>query len=312
MIETPTTSRPDDSRALPRLGRLSAAGAGLCGLLLALATGCAQKPTCEELGTCGGSPLGDWVLAAGHPACSEQLYEPPPDPRLAKGDQPAARLPLPEESLYDWCDALVFKGDDPGAIDSNHLARFSVADQSIGAAWIHYDGAGNYAASLTKTGTYIVDYPSVCVRGFGAMDNANGPVCTQVQTYLAAKSTVGKGIACVTTPGDKDACTCRFSVSIQGGGSGTFKAASSNSIVHSLTARFPEKSPAADFPSYATFCGKGSSLQLTGTDGGYLYNVPGLRTLDLVPTTINCADGIKGPAEDGVDCGVACPTPCMP
>jgi hypothetical protein len=313
MIETPKTCRPDESRARPaRPVRLGATSAGLCGLVLALTTSCAQNPTCSELGTCGGNPVGDWVLAAGHPSCSEQLYRAPIDPRLAKGDQPAARLPLPEESLYDWCDALIFKTDDPNSVDSNHLARFSVADQTVGAAWIHYDGAGNYAALLTKTGTYVAEYPSGCVRAFGAMDDATGGgVCTQVQAYLAAKSSVGRNIACVSTPNDPTGgCTCRFSISIQSGGSGTYKPASSNTIVHQLTARFPDKSQAADFPSYATFCNKGTSLQLTGADGGYLFNEPGLRTLDLQATTINCTDGIKGPGEDGVDCGVACPMPC--
>jgi hypothetical protein len=310
MIETPTTSRPDASRAEPaRLGRLGATSAGLCGLLLALTTACAQKPLCPELGTCGGNnPVGDWVLSPGHPSCSEELYQVPPDPRLARGDQPAARLPVPEESLYDWCDALIFKGDDPGAVDSNHTARFTVADQAIGAAVVHYDGA-NYAFSLTKTGTYIADYPSVCVRGFGAMDNANGGVCTQVQTYLTAKSKVGQNLICVPSPNDANGCTCRFDLSSQVGGSGQYQAVSSNTLVHALTARL-DRSQAADFPAYATFCNKGSSLQLTGANGAYLFNAPGLRTLDLSSVTINCTDGVKGIGEDGVDCGVACPMAC--
>ena len=310
MIEMPTTCRSDESHPRPA-ARWGALNAGLCGVLLALSTACTQKPACPELGTCGGPvPVGDWLLGPGHPSCSEQLYEVPPDPRLAKGDQPAARLPLPEESLYDWCDALIFKGDDPGAVDANHLARFSLGDQAIGAAWVHYDGVGNYAVSLTKTGTYVVEYPAVCVRGFGAMDDATGGVCTQVQQFLTAKGKVGRNLLCVATPNDAGGCTCRFDVSITSGGSGQYRPISANSLVHALTARFPDKSQAADFPAYATYCNQGASLQLTGTNGAYLFNEPGLRTLDLGLTTINCTDGAKGPGEDGVDCGVACPMPC--
>jgi len=313
MIETPTTSRSNKSRERRRHGALGATSAGLCALLLLLATGCAQKPTCPDLASCGGAlPVGDWVLGPGHASCSEQLYEPPPDPRLAKGDQPAARLPVPEESLYDWCDALIFKGDDPQSVDSNHVARFSVSDQAIGAAWIHYDGAGNYAASLTKTGTYYVDYPSVCVRGFGARDDATGGVCTQVQGYLAGKSPVGRNIACQANPNDPGSCTCRFDLSVLTGGSGEYALVpgTKNTIVHARTARFPDKSQAADFPATATFCNQGTSLQLTGANGAYLFNEPGLRTLDLQSTVINCTDGLQGLGEDGVDCGVACPMPC--
>jgi hypothetical protein len=309
MLETPTTFDADQ-RGARSIGPC-AISTGIFAVILALTTGCAQKPTCTELGNCGGTlPASDWVLSPGHGSCSEQLYAPPPDPRLAKGDQPAARLPLPEESFFDWCDELIFKGDDPGAIDSNHVARFSISDQTIGAAWVHYDGVGNYAASLTRTGTYLVEYPAACVRGFGAKDNANGGVCTQIQGYLAAKSKTGRNIACLPNPSEAAGCACQFTISIQGGGSGEYRLSSPNTIVHAETARFPDKTQAADFPSSATFCNKGSSLQLTGTDGGYLFNQPGLRTLDLSSTTINCTDGAQGPGEDGVDCGVACPMPC--
>lgn len=292
MIDTPTTSR------------LKALGAAL---VLMLGAGCAQKPNCEELGSCGGPlPVGDWMLSAGHPSCSEHLYRAPQDTRLIKGDQPAARLPIPDEALFDWCDLLIFKTNDSGMYDANHVPRYSLTDQTIGEAWIHYDGAGNYAAKLTKTGTYVTDFPATCVRGFGA----TGDVCGQVQTYLVAKSADAKNIQCVPTPADPAGCTCRYEVSLVSGGAGLYSAAG-NTIVHALTKRFPDESQGADFPASATYCNTGSSLQLTGKDGAYLFNEPGLRTLDLGPVTINCTDGAEGPGEDGVDCGLVCGNTCM-
>jgi hypothetical protein len=93
------------------------------------------------------------------------------------------------------------------------------------------------------------------------------------------------------------------------GGSGAYTFSSGNTLVHAYEARL-DKSPAADFPVFATFCKQGTSLQLTGANGAYLFNVPGLRTLDLTPTTVNCTDGVQGPGEQGVDCGAACPTAC--
>jgi hypothetical protein len=298
------------SRPLP--APVAALGA-LCGMLLAVVTGCEQKPACEELGSCGGPlPVGDWLLDASHGSCSESLYRPAEDPRLAKGDQPAARLAPPEEAFYDWCDLLTFKSGDSTLYDSNHVPRYSYNDQTIGAAWVHYDGNGNYAASLTKTGQYIFDFPASCVRGFGAKDDATlGDVCTQVQTYLQAKPTTAKNVQCLPSSLDAAGCVCRFDVAIVSGGSGQYSPTSSNTLIHGLTSSFPFKMPAADFPAYATFCNKGSSLELTGKDGAYLFNQPGLRTLELVPVTIDCTDGAQGPGEDGVDCGLACPTACQ-
>jgi hypothetical protein len=284
------------------------------GLLLLSTSGCQQKPACEELGMCGGpDPVGDWVLDPAHASCSESLYLPALDPRLAKGDQPAARLPPPEEAFYDWCDQLTFKSGDSALYEANHLPAYSYPDQVIGAAWIRYDGAGNYSAKLTKTGTYTFDYPASCVRSFGAKDDAAlGSVCTQVQTYLQTKTSTAKNVLCVQSVEDAAGCVCRFDVSITSGGSGLYAPNSSNSLVHTLTKIFPANVQAADFPSYASYCNKGTSLELTGKDGGYLFNEAGLRTLNLVPVTIDCTDGAQGPGEDGVDCGLACPMACTP
>lgn len=289
-----------------KTSRLAALGA----LALALNTGCTQTPNCSELGTCGGNPAGDWLLSAGHPSCSESLYRPPPDDRLVKGDQPAARLPLPDEAFYDWCDLLTFKTADSTMYDANHVPRFSSTDLQIGAAWLHYDAmASMYTAALTTTGTYIADYPPTCVRGFGAKDDAMlGSVCTQLQTYLADKGTAAKNIACVTSVEDPLACTCKFDISRVSGGSGLY-VVQGNTIVHALTTR-TDGTQGADFPAYATFCAQNGSLQLTGKDGAYLFNQPGLRTLDLGTATIDCKDMMQGPGEEGVDCGVVCGTPC--
>src|SRR5882724_7178799 len=90
----------------------------VCGLVAALTSGCKQAVHCSELGACGGPvPLGTWTLtppvgaAPAHGSCIEDLYVPISDPRLVNGgDVPAARTPLPEPALYDWCDALVTSG----------------------------------------------------------------------------------------------------------------------------------------------------------------------------------------------------------
>ena len=298
MIKSPTTSPTRSSVVV------------LCGLFAALAAGCTQKPLCQELGSCGGTlPVGEWALDPGHPSCSEDLYQAPPDTRLELGNLPPARVQIPEESLYDWCDLLVTNGGKEIAPRSK--PRFSFEDGPIGAAWLRYDalgadGRGTYAAGLTRTGTYVIDFPALCMREFGA----HGDVCTQLQTQIVATS-AHKNMICIPNQADPAGCLCQFDVSLQSGGSGYYVPRSANTLTHVPTSEFPGKTQVARFPEDATFCNKGSSLELTGAEGQYLFDEPGLRTMALAKVTINCADGAKGPGEDGVDCGLACTTDCV-
>jgi hypothetical protein len=68
-----------------------------------------------------------------------------------------------------------------------------------------------------------------------------------------------------------------------------------------------------NFPAKVTFCNKGSSMQLTGSDGAYLFNNRGLRTMDMKKVEVPvCANSMQDAGEEGVDCGGTCPTPCAP
>lgn len=285
---------------------------GLCGLFVALSAGCTQQPKCSELGTCGGNPLGDWVLGPGAPSCSEDLYQPPSDTRLEMGDQPAARTPIVEAALYDWCDLLVTNGGNKVAAVDPH---FSFENGTIGAAFVHYDaigpnGVGTYAVGMTRTGQYTIEFPEICIRDFGAV----GDVCTALQTQLTTTATpnsVYKNLQCLANPADPQGCVCRFNVAVQSGGSGTYEVVDSHTLLHRMNVKFPSKAVAAAFPQKVSYCSAGGRLQLTGADDTYLFDEPGLRTMDLGATTINCADGVQGLGEDGVDCGLACPNACM-
>jgi hypothetical protein len=187
--------------------------------------------------------------------------------------------------------------------------RFSFEHSTIGAAFVHYDpiganGSGTYSAGLTRTGTYTIEFPALCIRQFGAV----GDVCGALQAQLAPSQ---KNLQCLANPVDPAGCVCRFDVAVQSGGSGIYQQLDSHTLLHELNLTFPSKSPAAAFPQRVTYCNKGNRLELTGADGAYLFDEPGLRTMDLGATTINCADGVQGLGEDGVDCGLACPNRCM-
>src|SRR5436190_13329628 len=71
-------------------------------VLAALAIGCKQEVMCPALGNCGGPPpinllMADpgnpdrsqqWILAPGHPSCTEDLYLPAREGRLAGANVP--------------------------------------------------------------------------------------------------------------------------------------------------------------------------------------------------------------------------------
>jgi hypothetical protein len=282
-----------------------------------------QKALCPALESCGGGlPVGDWTLVSNQPAsasCSEVLYTPPPDLRLMGADLPAARTVPPDPALYDWCDLLVTTPNVPMTtspmIMTNNsivgrLPNFDYTTFPVGAATIHYGADGKYALSTTRTGRFALDFPEYCMRAFGAVDTARDPnalpaatgsVCEKLTDALNALApSTFMHVNCVVGPSDPGGCVCGFDVRKTEVSSGTVGVDPNDpsDMTHL---------PGTQFPQDVTYCVQGDRLELTGTDGEYLFDRIGLRTLDLVKVAaVNCADGAKGPGEDGVDCGPAC------
>jgi hypothetical protein len=285
----------------------------VCGVLATLATvtaGCKQPVMCEPLDDCGGAiPVGDWVLATGTSSCTEEIYVAPPDPRLIQADIPVARLPPPEPALFDWCELLVTGPGDDIVTRAPPYLYTGVAP--IGRVALHYEADGRYRLSTTRAGLYSIDYPWYCMRAFGGADKlaADGvttiTVCEQLTKGLTAKvAKKYKNISCVPNgidPPAQTGCICSFDLQEVQESVGFYGATSARKIQHL---------PGNNFPQVATYCAQGNRLQLTGTDGAYLFDRVGLRTLDLVQTAANCEDGMQGPGEDGLDCGPGCDIMC--
>ncbi len=295
-----------------------------CALAAALtAVGCHQATNCSALGDCGGAvPVGTWTLtqplldasgrqiAPAHGSCIEDLFIPVSDPRLSGGDIPAARTPPPEPALFDWCDGLLTSS---GKID-NRDAIFYTESAPVGFASIRLDPTGVWSSGITRTGTFVLDFPALCMREFGAMDGKSidpmatppgppGNVCEQLQVAqrLAGSGTGAyQNTTCKPNPADPGGCLCAFDDQETGGPSGYYSQLDSNTIMFLSDKGFPNR---------VTYCNQGgTSLELTGKDGEYLFGIKGLRTLDLA--VANCDDGIKGPYEEGVDCGGQCAQVC--
>lgn len=260
-----------------------------CALLAALASGCAQTPLCPELGDCGGDdPIGSWVLAPNYPSCTEDLYLPPTDKRLQRATMPAAGHAAPEPAVYDWCDLLIASG---GQKVQLRQPGFFYESGQIGVAEVRINADGTYTTNITRTGTFQLDFPAVCVRQFGATDNKpidptdpNSPlgnVCKQLEPPIRA-SGLGEGsyrnTQCEPNPADPGGCLCQFDVTETGGPSGFWQRLDVSTLLFI---------PQTNFPGKVTFCNKGTSLELTGADGDYLFGQRGLRTFKLQHVVVN-------------------------
>lgn len=294
-----------------------------CGLVSALTSGCQQATNCHALGDCGGAiPLGTWtltpqvvdatgrVVAPIHGSCIEDLYVPVSDPRLVGGgDVPAARTPPPEPALYDWCDGLITSS---GTMISTHDATFYPESAPVAIASIRLSADGSFSSGITRTGTFILDFPALCMQEFGATNGklidpknpqlGTGDVCQQLQTKqraTGASTGAYQNTTCVDNTNDPGGCLCEFEDQETGGPSGIYEKIDSSTLMFLSDKGFPNR---------VTYCNKGDSLELTGKDGEYLFGIKGLRTLDLA--IANCTNGIKDPYEQGVDCGGQCAAVC--
>jgi hypothetical protein len=256
----------------------------LCGLFGALASGCAQKPLCPELSDCGGpDPIGSWVLAPGYPSCTEDLYLPPTDKRLTAATMPAAGHAPPEPAVYDWCDLLIASGGSP--MRQLHQPGFFYESGQIGVAEVRIMMDGTYTTNITRTGTFVLDFPEICVRMFGATDNMPinptdpaspvGNVCKQLEPPIG-ESGLGEGsyrnTRCEPNPDEPGGCVCQFDVTETGGPGGFWQRLNTNRLLFI---------PQTNFPGEVTFCNRGTSLELTAADGDYLFGQKGLRTFNL-------------------------------
>lgn len=77
-------------------------------------------------------------------------------------------------------------------------------------------------------------------------------------------------------PQDPGGCLCQFEVSETGGPFGQWYRAGTTLTFVLQT----------NFPSKASFCNHGDTLDLTGADGEYLFGVKGLRTFKMKRTIV--------------------------
>lgn len=267
--------------------------------LLFVPMSCSQGPVCAELASCGGDILDKWAqLPRGEETpgsyCQEIVHTPPIESHLRSQLHPTARNRLPEKTNADWCSELVVTGDNNEPIKS-HLYWWE--DLPYIEGFLQYHPNDTYDAGLTRKANVERWYSQTCLRKYGYAGD-----CKALQEdFEKANQGAGEfnGFQCVENA-KRGGCSCTFEIFEVNKIFGRY------SISGSTITHFPS-TPTGHF-SQASFCVKGDTIQISGKNNSYLWDRPGLRTIEMV--RMNCNDGKAGPGELGVDCGLGCPNPC--
>src|SRR6187402_2207151 len=231
-------------------------------LLLASSLGaCAQGDTCAELGDCGGNPVGAWTYAAA--PCQTILDEPPREVWLFNRPATVARTLPPESYTSEWCSGFVLSSValDMAVILPPLFYVGGNAPYSNGR--LRYNADGTFDARVGRNGTYSLSFSTACMRQYGSQVS-----CSQLEGPILAKAMDSKlsNLKCLDGA-ELGSCDCQFDLSNTGRVTGVYSV-QGNVLIHRALR------PAPDFPSDATYCASGDSLQLTGARNTFLLNKP--------------------------------------
>ncbi len=283
--------------------------AGAAAALLAT-LGCQTPPYCDSLGKCGGDVLRggttfDWVVD-GSETCMDQVRSPlKPLSSVRQPAKPVGERPV-ERTSFDWCSSITLKQD--GSVQQFHgidvplqendfwFPNIPIRDGSLA-----FSSNGTYTSRLTQFAPQTADLSASCVTAQGVTPNCPA-LGRQLKDFVIAQLKGYPDVAldmqflrCYDANGG---CRCDYDLSLTSAPAGPFSA--SGTTITFFDAAFKP-------PSIADYC-TGSTLDLTGQNETRLFNEGGVRTLRYRPSS--CNDGIKGPSEEGIDCGGPCPNAC--
>lgn len=264
---------------------------------VAVVAGCAKGPVCAELSTCGGNPVGSWAQPplgeSGSKYCQENIHTPPVTEYLQNQPTPTARNRVPEATNLDWCYNLVLTSNEADALKKN-LYWWENLPYSGGL--VTYTEDGRYSIDFGREGRVARHYSRTCLSQYGHDSD-----CGTFQRVLTkANEGAHEYNSFECTESEKGGCNCTFNIGEANAQTGVYSV-SGNRITHF------SNTPVAHF-SHATQCVNGDRMELSGSNNSFLWDRSGLRAIELV--RVNCSDGRMGPGEQGIDCGLRCPTAC--
>jgi hypothetical protein len=274
-------------------------------------TGCQTPPYCESLGKCGGDALrggndAEWVVI-GADTCMDQVETPQrPLSSVRQPAKPVGERPI-ERTTFDWCSSLTLKQD--GSIQQFHGLDIPLQEIDFWFPTVPIrDGAlalssnGKYTSRLTQFAPQRAELSASCLTAQGVAPNCPA-LGRQMREFVTAQlkgfPEVVLDVQFLRCYENKGGCTCDYDLTLTSAPAGPWVAG--GTTITFFDAAFKP-------PSLADYCTNGNTLELTGQNGTRLFNEGNVRTLRYRPST--CQDGVKGQAEEGVDCGGPCVTPC--
>lgn len=239
----------------------------------------AQHPDCGA--DCGGSPVGGWVYTGTKTSCSLIPYS---------GDPPE-----PEE-----CTVFLLPNSTPGEppVKVGRAPRFDYSELPLETAVLALREDGSFSFVAFYKGTGHLQLAAQC-RKLGENIVACSDVAAVVEPSLLGEGT-GRNLTCIDNT--EGGCDCSFEVNEALGPSGVWRTTPEGKLLLLSSAFQPEPVPAMPPTLPATYCA-GETLAL-----GPELRIPGQPATGepMVFERVDCTDGIKGPGEQGIDCGLAC------
>jgi hypothetical protein len=244
------------------------------GVLLLGAAACRPTDKCAESGVpCGGDPTGRWKLV-------DQCQDPTvPSNAISQRTylgQPinGAQQPPPEPTSSDWCADLKYGPDGIAFLNLPYNARGLIG------AYINYAGDHTYGAFVTTSDTTTLDLSASCLSRFG--------FASTCADFAKAFATFGASLGGVKDTSCKDdgngGCLCAYTIEGDAAGSSlTGKWGANGSVLTHFAGSMV-------LPSQADYCVAGDSMTLWGHDRTNLFDLPGVRTINL--QRIVCGNGV--------------------
>jgi hypothetical protein len=299
-----------------RMSRL-ASSLGALGLSMCfLGCGAGAKGDCPALDSCGGSPAGNWkVLTPANDACQVPVVR-PTQPSSDVSDFANHTMPLPptiappqpnpvltqQTTSGDWCSSLVLT---PG--DSVENANLWHDAPLLDVGTVNLASDHSYISALTFSTTRLppdrntTHFAPRCLlaNGGGHPDPSTGlpmpGTCDVLAVGLNKYYSDGRitptvpanfaDVKCAAAADGGCDCTSVYTVQIDDLGTWTVPVGDPTTLIQESTSlsfngvTLNSLEPSASMKS--TFCASPTRLQLSGTNGGSLFTLQGLRTLIL-------------------------------
>ena len=299
-----STSRGDMTRNSVRILAARHSPALVFALLAAACSGKGREGSCSEAAVCGGDPTGTWDVTGSCQYAADVLDQQFSPREQVQTPQPPVltHSPVPATTDGDWCSRLYYSPIDssPNSPDSKVVTvdlLHSAPGLSGGQISFNNSTGGapaGYRVSLNFNTLNSTHFTVQCLQ-FGGATPTCGELATNLQQFYVSKAGLDSqgtaqapsftNISCNGASDGGCDCSYEYHVTLTDVGTwqvlGTVISQAGDPGTYLYNGQPVAASQQPTKAQLASFCRLGDTLTLSGFDGSFLSNAPGLRVLSL-------------------------------